>query len=50
MSKNEQILKDFLKKGDNKKCFVCGQNVSPFLRGLIVGSPVYCNGFLYSGV
>ena len=34
MSKNEQILKDFLKKGDNKKCFVCGQNVSPFLRGI----------------
>ena len=27
MSRNEQILRDFLKKGDNKKCFVCGQNV-----------------------
>ena len=28
MSRFEQVLRDFMKKGENKKCFVCEQNVS----------------------
>ena len=35
MDSSEQVLKEFIRKPENKKCFICGCNVLPAFHRLI---------------